>query len=176
MSTTPAKLVIVPLDLGGDGLSAQYNPKELGIAKSVPWQKSPTSSGDQPELQFTAGDGRSLDFELFFDEYESGGNVHSKYVETLLSYTRVMDPSKTAPEDKRRPTRVRIKWGNGIPPFEGVIESVTTKYTMFLPTGEPCRCTCSIKIKEAFRALGAKPPPPPKAGGGGGAPAGGAAP
>ena len=171
MSTLP-KLLILGLDNGAQ-LEAQYNPKEIGIDKSVPWQKSPTSSGDQPELQFTSAEGRSMSFELFFDEYESGGNVHTKYVEKLLGFTRVMDPSKSAPEDKRRPTRVRIAWGGGIPDFEGVIESVSTKYTMFLPSGAPCRCTCSIKVKEASRAKGAKAPPP--AGKGGAAPAGGGA-
>lgn len=171
MSTLP-KLLILGLDNGAQ-LKAQYNPKELGIDKSVPWQKSPTSSGDQPELQFTSAEGRSMSFELFFDEYEKGGNVHAQYVEPLLAMTRVMDPSKSAPEDKRRPTRVSISWGAGIPPFEGVIESVSTKYTMFLPSGVPCRCTCSIKVKEASRAKGAKPPPPAGGGGGGAAPAGG---
>lgn len=156
-----SKLLIVGLE-NGVSLSAQYNPKELGIDKSVPWQKSPTSSGDQPELQFTSAEGRSLSFELFFDEYESGGNVHSKYVEPLLALTRVMDPSKTAPEDKRRPTRVRIQWGNGIPPFEGVIESVSTKYTMFLPGGRPVRATASVKLTEAARTSTAPPGSTPK--------------
>ncbi len=162
MSNALAKLQIIGLEAGGT-LNAQYNPKEIGIDKSVPWQKSPTSSGDQPELQFTSAEGRSMSFELFFDEYESGGNVHAKYVEQLLTFARVMQP--TGPEDKRRPTRVRIAWGGGIPDFEGVIESVSTKYTMFLPSGVPCRCTCSVKVKEASRASA----PKKQSGGAGGA-------
>lgn len=145
-----SKLLIVGLD-NGVSLEAQYNPKELGIDKSVPWQKSPTSSGDQPELQFTSAEGRSMSFELFFDGYEKGVNVHAIYVEPLLALTRVMDASKSAPEDKRRPTRVRIQWGNGIPPFEGVLESVSTKYTMFMPGGRPVRATASVKLIEAER-------------------------
>lgn len=156
------KLLIVGLD-NGVHLTAQYNPKELGIDKSVPWQKSPTSSGDQPELQFTSAEGRSMSFELFFDEYESGGNVHAKYVEPLLAMTRVMDPSKSAPEDKRRPTRVSISWGAGIPPFEGVLESVSTKYTMFMPGGRPVRATVSLKLTEALRTSNAPPGSTPPA-------------
>ena len=69
-----SKLLILGLD-NGVQLTAQYNPKELGIDKSVPWQKSPTSSGDQPELQFTSAEGRSMSFELFFDEYDGAGNL-----------------------------------------------------------------------------------------------------
>ena len=149
MSQQPAKLSIIGLDLGGV-VKAQYNPKELGIDKSVPWQKSPTSSGDQPELQFTSAEGRSMSCELFFDEYETGGNVHTMHVEQLLDFAKVMEP--TGPEEKRRPTRVKVIWGSGLPAFEGVIESVSTKYTMFLP----CRCTCSVKFKEASRATAPK--------------------
>ncbi|MBK9030069.1 MAG: hypothetical protein IPL61_01810 [Myxococcales bacterium] len=153
MSQTLQKLSIIGLDLGGV-VKAQYNPKELGIDKSVPWQKSPTSSGDQPELQFTSAEGRSMSFELFFDEFETGGNVHTKYVEQLLDFAKVMEP--TGAEDRRRPTRVKVIWGAGLPAFEGVIESVSTKYTMFLPNGVPCRCTCSVKFKEASRATAPK--------------------
>ena len=48
-------------------------------------------------------------------------------------------------------------WGarpdaGGLPAFEGVIESVGMKYTMFLPSGMPVRATCSVKFKEASRA------------------------
>jgi len=43
-----------------------------------------------------------------------------------------------------------VKWGT-LPDFEGVLESVSTKYTMFLPNGTPVRATCSCKFKEASR-------------------------
>lgn len=148
-NSAPGKLTIIGLD-NGVTVTAQYNPKEMGVDKSVPWQKAPTSSGDQPELQFTSAEGRSMSFELFFDEYENGGNVHTKYVAPLLKLAMVMEPNGS--EDKKRPTRVRINWGAGLPDFEGVIESIGTKYTMFLPSGAPVRATCSVKVKEASRA------------------------
>jgi hypothetical protein len=147
------KLTIFGLDKPGPGspaVTAQYNPKELGVDKSVPWQKAPTSTGDQPELQFTSAEGRSMSFELFFDGYEKGENVHKKYVEPLLELAMVMKPE--GKEEEKRPTRVRITWGGGLPDFEGVIESIGTKYTMFLPDGVPVRATCSVKVKEASRA------------------------
>ena len=48
--------------------------------------------------------------------------------------------------------RVKVVWAGGLPPFEGVIESVGTKYTMFSDKGFPVRATCNVKIKEASRA------------------------
>ncbi|MEZ4401724.1 MAG: hypothetical protein R3B06_16980 [Kofleriaceae bacterium] len=152
MTDLLGKLTIMSLDGVGGPIIAQYNPKELAMDKSVPWQKSPTASGDTPELQFTSAEGRSLSFELFFNGYEDHKNVHTTYIEPLLVLTKVMDPS--GPEDKRRPPRVQIRWAGFI--FEGVIESVSTKYTMFLPDGSPCRCTASVKCKEASRATGGK--------------------
>jgi Contractile injection system tube protein len=148
------KLTIFRLDPGeASVVEAQYNPKEVGVDKSVPWQKAATSTGDQPEMQFTAAEGRSMSFELFFDTYEEGTDVHGAYVSKLLNLAMVMDPSPTAPEEKKRPPRVMISWGTGgLPAFQGVIESLSTKYTMFLPNGTPVRATVSIKIKEASRA------------------------
>ena len=142
--TSPGKAKNVPL-------IAQYNPKEVGVDKSVPWQKAPTSTGDQPEMQFTSAEGRSMSFELFFDGYETGTNVHTEYVGPLLALAMVMKPGGT--EEEKRPPRVRILWGSGaLPQFDGVIASVGTKYTMFLPDGTPVRATCSVKITEASSA------------------------
>lgn len=154
-NSATAKLTIIPLDAGVT-VTAQYNPKEVGVDKSVPWQKAATSTGDQPEMQFTAAEGRSMSFELFFDGYETETNVHTAYVAPLLQMAMVIDPNGS--EDKKRPTRVQIVWGGGLPTFEGVIESISTKYTMFLPNGTPVRCTCSVKCKEASRASFKKGP------------------
>jgi hypothetical protein len=53
-------------------------------------------------------------------------------------------------EEEKRPPKVGVKWANGqLPEFLGVVESVGTKYTMFLPDGTPCRATVNIKLKEA---------------------------
>ena len=38
-----------------------------------------------------------------------------------------------------------------MPVFEGVIASLTTKLTMFMPSGLPVRATCGVKIMEAAR-------------------------
>ena len=123
-------------------VTAMYNPKELQVDKSVPWAKSPKSKADQPDLEFTSAEGRSMSFELMFDTYETGKNVHTEFVDNLIKLTLV--------QDLKRPPKVGVKWGSGkLPEFQGVIESVSTKYTMFLPDGTPVRATCHVKIKEA---------------------------
>ena len=132
---------------------AQSNPTEIAIVKAVPWTRAPTSSGDQPELQFRQAKGRTMAFTLEFD----GTDVHSAYVTRLVALALVMDPSGTGPQEKRRPTRVKVAAGAGAIAFEGVIESIHTRYTEFLPDGTPVRATCAVKLQEASRATFVKP-------------------
>jgi Contractile injection system tube protein len=144
-----AKLTITSLE-GTDKLVAQYNPKEVKVDKTVLWSKTKTSTGDRPELEFTSAEGRTMSFELFFDTYEAGTDVEGLYVSKLLALAMVMDTNGA--EDKKRPPRVKVQWGTGDLHFDGVIESVSVKYTMFLPAGTPVRATCTVKLKEASRA------------------------
>jgi hypothetical protein len=132
-------------------ITAQYNPKELAVDKSVPWSKHKDSKSDHPHLEFSGADGRSMGFELMFDTYEDDSNVQNK-VEILQRMAMVRNPASGAAEDEKRPSRVKVIWAGGLPPFEGVIESVGTKYTMFSDKGFPVRATCTVKIKEASRA------------------------
>ncbi|MBP7418817.1 MAG: hypothetical protein KA911_09445 [Xanthomonadales bacterium] len=136
---------------------AQSNPTEIAIVKAVPWTRAPTSSGDQPELQFRQAKGRTMAFTLEFDTSANGTDVHSAYVSQLVALSLVMDASGTGPQDKRRPTRVKVAAGAGAIAFEGVIESIDTRYTEFLPDGTPVRATCAVKLQEASRATFVKP-------------------
>jgi hypothetical protein len=87
----------------------------------VPWTKAATATGDQPELQFHSGDGRTMTFELLVDTSEASADVHEVSVAKLLSLAMVMDPNGSA--DKKRPPRVRLL-GMGALKFEGVVESI----------------------------------------------------
>ena len=131
-------------------VTAMFNPKEVTIDRSVPWTKSPASKGDPPSLEFSSQDGASMSFELLFDTFEAGTNVHTGFIEDLLKLALMLNPSGA--EDQKRPPKVSVRWGvNKLPEFQGVIESVSTKYTMFLPDGTPVRATCHVTIREANR-------------------------
>ena len=57
------KLLIVNLEGGGE-VTAYFNPKEIQIDKTVPWQKHKDSKADEPFLEFTGAEGRQLSMEL----------------------------------------------------------------------------------------------------------------
>jgi len=135
------KCLIKSLDTP-DQVEAMFNPKELGINKTIPWNKHKSSVADIPVLEFTDPDGKEMDLELLFDTFEQKESVWEKYIKTLEKLTQVV-------KDKKRPPMVLFTWGTSFPAFMGVIASLGVKYTMFLPTGAPCRATVTLKLKEA---------------------------
>ena len=139
-----AKLTITPLDgqSAGMPIRALFNPKEYTVSKSVPWNPHSASGLDAPEMQFTTGQGESLSLELFFDTYEDKSNVraHTDRLHDLA----LIDASL------HRPPLLIVTWGKLR--FQGVVESINHRFTMFLEDGTPVRATCTLSLREARSA------------------------
>ena len=131
-------------------VTAQYNPSVLQVDLSVPWNVN-AQANKSPEkgiqLEFTGAQGRSMSLELTFDGFEENESVATK-VETLNKMASVKKAG-SSDENLRRPYRCVVTWGDTVPSFRCVIESLSTKYTMFSETGVPLRATCTVKLKEA---------------------------
>jgi hypothetical protein len=143
-------ITIAAKEPDGPVVEAQYNPKELQIDKTVPWQKNPQAN-KSPEkgiqLEFTGAEGRTMSVELLFDGYETNESVAPK----IDALNKMCSPvvAGSSNENERRPYMCLVKWGTTIPTFKCVIESLSTKYTMFSDDGVPLRATCTVKLKEA---------------------------
>lgn len=145
---------IASLDTGIQ-VDAQYNPKELQIDKTVPWQKKSQANKTSEtgiQLEFTGAEGRSMTLELMFDGFETKSSVAGQ-VELLNVMASVLEPGNPD-ETKRRPHLCVVTWGATVPRFKCVIESLSTKYTMFSEQGVPLRATCTVKLKEADTVTG----------------------
>lgn len=140
-----ASVMIKLLRLEGKSQVFLLEASEISTESSASWQRSSDSSADDPALEFTAAEPKTLSFELMFDTFESKESVDDRYVKPLEALTAI-DP------DLQRPPMVQVVWGNKLPPFKGVVESIGTKYTMFLPDGTPCRATVQLKMKAASKA------------------------
>lgn len=131
-------------------VTAQYNPKELQVDLTVPWQVNPQANKNPDkgiQLEFTGAQGRSMSLELTFDGYEDNQSIAGK-VDTLQKMGMPKKPGNVD-ENLRRPYWCVVTWGSTVPNFRCVIESVSTKYTMFSESGVPLRATCTVKLKEA---------------------------
>jgi len=157
MSFEPAsaKLTIASIDKKLE-VSAQYNPKELQVDKTIPWQKPSQANQANAKglaLEFTGAESRTMTVELLFDGYEKGGKTPKGTVTKLISdLEKLASPVDASSKDEnlRRPHRCLVSWGSGgAPSFRCVIESISTKYTMFSSEGVPLRATCTVKLKEA---------------------------
>lgn len=146
LNDTVLEYVVIHNKDEGTNFKAQYNPKEISFDRSVPWQKHKQSKADSPVLEFTSAEPSNLSCELFCDLYEEKGDAYKAFVEPLLHLTKV---KQSGSDEDKRPPKCIFMWGKNFPRFEGVIESVSVKYTMFLADGTPCRATATIKMKQA---------------------------
>ena len=127
-------------------LTAQFNPKELQVDKSVGWTNAHGASSENPAQEFKDPNSSSLSMTLYFDTYESKDDVYETYIKKLEQMVTI-EPSLG------RPPLVEVQWSKFH--FQGVVESLSQKYTMFLENGTRCRCEVAFKMKSASEARSA---------------------
>jgi len=119
---------------------------ELVFDKEIPWTDSNgANNSDDAAVEFSSGQPKTLSCELLFDTYKKREDVTGTGPSQLLKLADA-DPAL------KRPPMVTFTWGPGKNTFNGVIQTVGVKYTMFLPDGTPCRATVNLKVKEASKA------------------------
>lgn len=158
-----ARLQIASIDTPDVIVTAHYNPKEIQIDRSVPWQTHDSRDNrawykredlPQHDLEYTGAEPRTMSIELLFDGYEANRSVEP-IVDRLDELASIRDLDSLE-EAKRAPRVCMVTWGTGQRPFRCVIESLSVKYTMFSRSGMPLRATCTLKLKEAVRVVPAK--------------------
>jgi hypothetical protein len=145
----------------GPSLSVSFNPKELTFSRSITWNPNKSPKADQPDVEFGGGGSASLKLQLLFDTYlttkEDGTpvevavdqieDVRKKYLNQLYQWTRVDEGLKEKNSKKGRPPEVRFHWGEII--FDGVIQSISQRLTLFLPNGRPVRAVVDLTMTES---------------------------
>ena len=151
------KLHFGSLDVPKYTVVAQYNPNQLQIDKQIQKKKPerlPGSHADvlkDDEVELTSAPTRSMNLELLFDGFEEHRSVQPE-IDMLEAMSSVREPgSKEA--HMRRAHHCVVAWGgvDDARRFRCVIESLSTKVTMFSPEGQPLRATCTMKLQEVNR-------------------------
>lgn len=150
-----AKLSIASLDGPIDLIvEAQYNPKELEVSQTVGWGDHPALAGQTKNTvtEFAGTKPQTMKIELLFDGYESNGVAGKCTVEEHIARIKKLATVRfphSEQENERRPHYCLVAWGErGVPALRCVIESITTKYTMFSRTGQVLRASVTIAVKE----------------------------
>lgn len=90
------KITIASLDNKKLTVTAQYNPKELQVDRSVPWQHRISPEVDRLVLEYSGEEGRSLNIDLLFDGYEENLSVQDE-IDKLEIMTRANVPADSRP-------------------------------------------------------------------------------
>lgn len=130
------KAVIIPE--GGEPIRVSFNPTEYKLDKSVSHPEKKVQGYSSPVTQFSSGESETLSMDLLFDAYEEDDQDVRKYTEPILDL-------QTVSGKKHRTKNCRFVWG-GLD-FEGVLQSASTQYVMFLPSGVPVRARMSVTFK-----------------------------
>ena len=134
-----------------------FNPTEYSSAMTANWESKPAKGRAIPFLEYTGGDGATINAELFFDAEVLGssgkdgrGGPHNDVRETVNKLTAFMNPlakTKNADTLKARPPYLLLQWGQDFK-WKGVMTNLAVRYTLFNEDGLPTRCTATITLKQ----------------------------
>lgn len=141
------KAKLIDHDGLGIDLNVCFNPKEFSVEKQVQWTPKEGSISDEPPEEFSKPTPATLNVTLHFDTYEDKTSVVDKFTGKLEKLALIVP-------DKKRPPLCSFIWGKFV--FQGVVESLSQKFTMFLSDGTAVRCEATLKMKKASQAVTGK--------------------
>jgi len=131
-----------------DQMKVKFNPKELTFNKQNTWNQKANSKSDMPDCEFGGGGAESLKLQLFFDTYSDRKDVRTEFTDKIFKFCLLDESLKDKKSSKGRPPTVRFQWGPIS--FDGVISTVSQKFTLFLPdSGMPVRAVVDLTITQA---------------------------
>jgi hypothetical protein len=140
----------------GERLVCHFNPNTYSFDKKNNWPTNEQAGSNMPQHKFGGGSPATLTMELLFDTYADAKpgadpeDVRVKYTDKLWKLMLV-DP-KLKNYDKKskkgRPPQVKFIWGKTWS-FEGVITSLSQKFTLFMGNGIPVRATVNVTFQQS---------------------------
>ena len=87
------KITLASYDDSTLTVEAQYNPKEVQVDRTVPWQQQLSPEVNRLVLEFSGEDGRTMGLELLFDGYEEGISIYDS-IDKLETMSRAKVPTE----------------------------------------------------------------------------------
>jgi len=131
-----------------DTVEVLFNPTEYTLAKTNNWASKPNVGKNVPKRDFTGGNSRKLDMELFFDVFEKKDADVRDHVNKVFALMMIDEAKKNPKTKKARPPLCLFQWG-GNWSFKAAVTNLSVRYTLFRDTGIPARATAKITLEEA---------------------------
>lgn len=122
---------------------ALFNPNQITIVKTANWQVLPANQRDTPASQFTHGEPATLTVDLFFDTFEKRIDVRRNHTSRIAELMTVERHGNF-----HRPPICQLAWGSLGVFFQGVLQNLNQRFTLFLEDGTPVRATLTCTFRE----------------------------
>ncbi len=130
-----------------------FNPENCSVKGGANWNLDPSKAAEHsPPPHYGGAHHVTLSMNVLFDESEKASGDVSKYVETLLTWTRPTPDTLKSKKKGIGPAGpiLQFTWGSNkqFQRFRCVLSSVNAQYTMFRRDGTPIRAMVSITLEQ----------------------------
>jgi len=133
------KATLINLETGAK-VHVQFNPEEYALSRENQFAQANVPGRTAPLLQFSYGNLRTLEMELFFDTYEDPTNK-----DVRVQTSKVVGLVDINPQTHAPPVLMFL-WGQL--KFRCVLAKANQRFIMFLPTGVPVRAKLQATFQE----------------------------
>jgi nucleoid-associated protein YgaU len=127
-----------------NSFTVMINPAEISHTRKISYDQTKAQGEVAPDKKFSAVEPETLSFSVTLD----GTGVVAPPTGGAKEVMELVNDLKKVVYDyvgtKHEPSRVRVLWGTVI--FFGRLETLTTKYTLFKPSGAPLRAKLDLSF------------------------------
>ena len=143
---------------GGDPIQCAFNPQEYSITKTNVWTIKPVTGTDTPKPEFGGGMPWTIRVQLLLDASLQGADASIK--DDAIKLLKMMESGGGGGGGSGPPT-VTFKWGSIESP-KMVGSSLTIRFVMFRPNGEPARALVDLELTQSEQATAGPEPDHPR--------------
>jgi Contractile injection system tube protein/LysM domain len=133
---------------GGDPIECAFNPQEYSITKTNVWTIKPVTGTDTPKPEFGGGMPWTIRVQLLLDSSLLGDDKSIK--DDAIKLLKMME-SGGGGGGGSAPPFVTFKWGSIESP-KMVGSSLSIRFIMFRPNGEPARALVDLELTQSEQA------------------------
>ncbi len=141
-----------PLGGGAETLSFHFNPKEYTVGKTAKWDRTDNKAAPAAgPVQWGGARPRTISgLQIYLDKSDSDSSNVIQETELLLKCCAPTADSLS--QSKPTGPFVVFSWGNTTG-FAAIVTSVSVKYMMFRPNGEPYRALATLNLEEVGESV-----------------------